>query len=282
MSAIGFVTDSTATIPEDLVRKYKIRVVPQVVIWEGKVLLDGIDITPEQFYERLKSAAVLPTTSQATVAAFHEAFEPLVRQRVPILAPVISGKLSGTLQSALQARAMFPDVQIEVVDTEAAAMALGFQVLAAARAAEEGRSFEEVLGVAVRAKEHTGILFAVETLEFLHRGGRIGGASRLLGTALNIKPILELQSGRIEAVERVRTKSKAVARMLDLAVERIAGRSPVRISAIHAAAEDEARELLAQAQARIGPVESMITVASPAIGAHTGPGIVGLAYSAGL
>lgn len=282
MSAIGFVTDSTATIPEDLVRKYEIRVVPQVVIWDEKVLLDGIDITPEQFYDRLKSAAVLPTTSQATVVAFRDAFEPLVAKGVPILAPVISGKLSGTLQSALQARAMFPDARIEVVDTQAAAMALGFQVLAAARAAEQGQSFEDVLGVAVRAKEHTGILFAVDTLEYLHRGGRIGGASRLLGTALNIKPILELQSGRIEAVERVRTKSKAVARMLDLVVERIAGRTPVRISAIHAAAEDEARELLAQAQARISPVESMITVASPAIGAHVGPGIVGLAYSAGL
>ncbi|MGH2625647.1 MAG: DegV family protein [Anaerolineales bacterium] len=282
MSAIGIVTDSTATIPEELVRKYGIRVVPQVVIWEEKVLLDGIDITPEEFYERLKSAAVLPTTSQATVAAFRDAFQPLVEQRLPILAPVISGKLSGTLQSALQARGMFPDAKIEVVDTQAAAMALGFQVLAAARAAEQGQSFEDVLGIAVRGKEHTGILFAVDTLEFLHRGGRIGGASRLLGTALNIKPILELQAGRIEAVERVRTKGKAVARMLDLAVERIAGRTPVRISAIHAAAEDEARELLAQAQARIGPVESMITVASPAIGAHTGPGIVGLAYSAGL
>ncbi|MEX0787541.1 MAG: DegV family protein [Anaerolineales bacterium] len=282
MPEIGLVTDSTATIPQEWVQKYGIRVIPQAVIWEQKVLLDGVDITPDEFYERLKTASVMPTTSQASVAGFREAFEALVARNVPVLALVVSGKLSGTLQSAQQARALFPDARIEVVDSEAAAMALGFQVLAAARSAEKGVAFDDVVAAAREAKNHTGVLFAVETLEYLHRGGRIGGASRLLGTALNIKPVLELQAGRIEPVERVRTKSKAVARMLELVVERIAGRTPVRVSVIHAAAESEARDLLVQVKARLAPVESMITVASPAIGAHTGPGIVGLAYSAGL
>ena len=282
MPEIGLVTDSTATIPEEFVRKYAIRVIPQAVIWEQKVLLDGVDITPDEFYERLKTASVMPTTSQASVAGFREAFEALVARKVPVLALVVSGKLSGTLQSAQQARALFPDARIEVVDSEAAAMALWFQVLAAARSAEKGVAFDAVVAAAREAKSHTGVMFAVETLEFLHRGGRIGGASRLLGTALNIKPVLELKGGRIEPVERVRTKSKAVARMLELVVERIAGRTPVRISVIHAAAESEARDLLVQVRERLSPVESMITVASPAIGAHTGPGIVGLAYSAGL
>jgi DegV family protein with EDD domain len=282
VTEIGIVTDSTATIPDDLLRKYGIRVVPQAVIWDQKVLLDGVDITPDQFYERLKASPVLPTTAQASIAGFRDAFEALIAKKLPILALVISGKLSGTLQSAEQARALFPDAHIEVVDSGAAAMALGFQVLASARAAEEGKSFSEIVALARRAHAHTGVLFAVETLEYLHRGGRIGGASRLLGTALNIKPVLELQAGRIEPVERVRTKAKAVARMLDLVVERVAGRTPVRLAAIHAAAEPEARVLLAQAQERLSPIESMMTVASPAIGAHTGPGIVGLAYSAGL
>jgi DegV family protein with EDD domain len=177
---------------------------------------------------------------------------------------------------------MLPSARIEIVDSEATAMALGFQVLAAARAADEGKSFDEVLAVARRAREHTGVIFVVDTLEFLHRGGRIGGASKLLGTALNIKPLLELREGRIEPIERVRTKAKALARMLDVLEERLQGRTPVRLAVLHAAAEDEARGVLEQPARRFSPVESLLTDASPVVGAHAGPGTVGLAYSVGL
>jgi DegV family protein with EDD domain len=237
---------------------------------------------PTAFYERLKTADVMPTTSQATIGAFKDMFEPHVRAGRPILAILVSQKLSGTLQSAQSAKELFPEARIEIVNSESCAMAMGFQVLAAARAAEAGKSFDEVLAVAKDAKNHTGVVLVVDTLEFLHRGGRIGGAARLLGTALNLKPILELQDGVIEAVERVRTRSKAQARLLGLLEERINGRPNLRLAVLHAAAEREARQLLDEAAKRLNPMETVFSEVSPVVGAHVGPGTLGLAYSVDL
>jgi len=282
MAKPAFVTDSTSYLPEELRRRHEIQVIPQVLIWGGETLLDGVDIMPTAFYERLKTADVMPTTSQATIGAFKDLFEPHVRAGRPILAVLVSQKLSGTIQSAQSAKELFPGARIEIVNSESAAMAMGFQVLAAARAAEAGKSFDEVLAVAIDAKNHTGVVLVVDTLEFLHRGGRIGGAARLLGTALNLKPILELQDGVIEAVERVRTRSKAQARLLGLLEERINGRPNLRLAVLHAAAEREARQLLDEAARRLKPMETVFSEVSPVVGAHVGPGTLGLAYSVDL
>jgi len=282
MAKQAFVTDSTSYLPDELRRRHEIQVIPQVLIWGGETLLDGVDIMPTAFYERLKTAEVMPTTSQATIGAFKDLFEPHVRAGRPILAILVSQKLSGTIQSAQSAKEMFPGARIEIVNSESAAMAMGFQVLAAARAAEAGKSFDEALAVAKDAKNHTGVVLVVDTLEFLHRGGRIGGAARLLGTALNLKPILELQDGVIEAVERVRTRSKAQARLLGLLEERINGRPNLRLAVLHAAAEREARQLLDEASKRLNPMETVFSEVSPVVGAHVGPGTLGLCYSVDL
>ena len=282
MAKQAFVTDSTSYLPDELRRRHEIQVIPQVLIWGGETLLDGVDIMPTAFYERLKTAEVMPTTSQATIGAFKDLFEPHVRAGRPILAILVSQKLSGTIQSAQSAKEMFPGARIEIVNSESAAMAMGFQVLAAARAAEAGKSFDEALAVAKDAKNHTGVVLVVDTLEFLHRGGRIGGAARLLGTALNLKPILELQDGVIEAVERVRTRSKAQARLLGLLEERINGRPNLRLAVLHAAAEREARLLLDIAAKRLNPMETVFSEVSPVVGAHVGPGTLGMCYSVDL
>jgi len=283
MPRIAFVTDSTAYIPQDLIRKYDIKVAPQALIWGSEQLLDGVDITPAQFYARLKTAEVMPTTSEVNAGAFKTILDPLAAQGVPVVMLLVSGKLSGTINSAQHAKEMLPaGARVEIVDSEATAMALGFQVLTAARAAEAGKSLDEVIQIARKAKDHTGVMFVVDTLEFLHRGGRIGGASKLFGSALNIKPLLELREGRVEPIERIRTKSKALARLLDVVEERLGGRKPVRLCAIHAASEQEARSLLESAVRRFGPVESFIADCSPVVGAHAGPGTVGLAYSFGV
>jgi DegV family protein with EDD domain len=224
----------------------------------------------------------MPTTSQATIGAFKEIFEPNVNAGRPIVAILISEKLSGTIQSAKSAKEMFPGAQIEIVNSESAAMAMGFQVLAAARAADAGQSFGEVVKLAQDAKNHTGVVLMVDTLEFLHRGGRIGGAARLLGTALNLKPILELKEGVLEAVERVRTRAKAQARLLSLVEERINSRPNVRLAVLHAAAESEARQLLDEAAKRFNPVETVFSEVSPVVGAHVGPGTLGMCYSVTL
>lgn len=282
MSGITIVTDSTAYIPPDLVRKYGIHVAPQILIWGEETLRDGIDILPEAFYARLKTASVMPTTSQVTIAYFQELFQKLTAAGQQILAILVSSKLSGTISSAVQAKEDVPGAQVEIVDSYSTAMALGFQVLAAARAAEAGKNLAQVTEIARTGVSHTGVVFAVDTLEFLHRGGRIGGAARLLGTALNLKPVLELVDGRIEPVERVRTKAKARARLLEIVAERVKGRPNLRVATIHAAAEAEATELLEQAVARFHPVETIVSEASPVVGNHAGPGTVGLAYSTDL
>lgn len=282
MPKIALVTDSTAYIPSELIQKYHISVAPQILIWGEESFADGVDILPDEFYARLKNAKIMPTTSQVTPATFHKMFCDLVDKDYQILAILISNNLSGTIASALQAREMIPGATIEIVDSHTTAMAMGYQVLTVARAIEQGASLAESVELAHKACQHTGVVFAVDTLEFLHRGGRIGGASRFLGTALNIKPLLEVVDGRVEAIERVRTRNKSIDRLIELVEERVGGKKPIRLATLHANAPNDAQELLKKAEVKLEPVESLFTEVSPVIGTHAGPGTVGLAFMAGM
>jgi len=282
MSKVAIITDSTAYIPPDLIEQYNISVAPLVLIWGEETYEDGVDIQPDEFYTRLENAKVMPSTSQATPKTFHKIYTDLLEQDYEILAILISSPLSGTVVSAVQVQAEMPEAPIEIVDSYNTAMALGFQVLQAAKVAEEGANLAECREVAERACEHTGVIFAVDTLEFLHRGGRIGGASRYLGTALKVKPILEVRDGRIEALEKVRTRKKSLVRLTELIGERIDGREPVRLATLHANSPQDAQELLDMAKDQFNPVETVFSEVSPVIGTHVGPGTVGLAYCAGM
>ncbi len=284
MSKVAVITDSTAYLPESILLAHNITVVPQVLIWGEETFRDGVDIMPDDFYKRLKTAKVMPTTSQVAIVDMKIAFEKLLENGYDVLGIFISAKLSGTMQSATQAREMIPSAKgkIAIIDSNSTAMAMGFHVLLAARAAQAGTSLADCQKIAEQAREHTGVYFVVDTLEFLRRGGRIGGAQALLGSALNIKPILELKDGRIEPVEKVRTKSKAMDRMIDLVAEKVSGRTPVRLATLHANVEKEARIALNAASLRLQPIESIFASVSPVIGTHAGPGTIGLAYMAGM
>lgn len=282
MSQVAIITDSTAYIPKDILANLNITVAPQVLIWGNETLRDGVDIQPEVFYNRLQKSTVMPTTSQVTIGSFKDMFSNLLDEGKQILALLISTKLSGTIDSAVQARDMLPGAAIEIVDSKTTAMALGFQVLAVARAAESGASLAECKALAEKATEQVGVVFAVDTLEFLHRGGRIGGGTRFLGTVLNMKPILEVTGGRVEGIERVRTRSKSLNRVIEIIEERIGGRKPVRLATLHANSPEDARTLLDMANNRLNAVESIISEVSPVVGTHTGPGTVGLAFMAGM
>lgn len=279
---IAIVTDSTAYIPKQIVDQYQIHVAPQVLIWGDETFQDGVDIQPTEFYARLKTAKAMPSTSQATPGAFHRIFSELIEQEYDVLAILLAATLSGTISSAIQAKGMLPGTNIEIVDSQTTAMALGFHVLEAAKAAQAGASLSDCVELAKRAQQHTGVVFAVDTLEFLHRGGRIGGANRFLGTALNIKPILEVVNGRVEAIERVRTRKKSLTRLVELVEEKIAGRSPVYLATLHANAAGEAEELLNEAAKRVQPTVKIFSEVSPVIGTHAGPGTLGLAFMAGF
>ncbi|HSS97793.1 MAG TPA: DegV family protein [Terriglobales bacterium] len=282
MAKIALITDSTTYLPPELSKGYDIHVVPSLVIWAGKELRDGFDIQPSEFYKQLASASDMPTTSQPSPAAFKDKFEELKKNGfTDILCLCVSAKLSGTIASAQQAKGMVSGVNVEIVDGKSASMGTGWPLLEAAKAAKAGKSLAECAEIARKAGEHVGVMLLVDTLEFLHRGGRIGGGARFLGTALNLKPILEIQDGALEAVERVRTKSKAVDRLVELAEERIAGRSPVHLAVLHANVPDDAKALLDQASKRIKPIETALADVSPAVGTHTGPGTMGIAFMAG-
>jgi DegV family protein with EDD domain len=266
MPKIAIVTDSTAYLPKPLLEQYHITVAPQIMIWDQATYRDGIDIMPVEFYQRLKTAKVMPSSSQVAIPTFQDIFNNLLEQEYEVLAILISAKLSGT-QSP-----------IEIVDSLTTGLEMGFHVLAAARAAEAGANLAECKAVAEQAQKHTHIYITVETLEFLHRGGRIGGAQRFLGAALNIKPILDIRGGRLEAIERVRTRSKALTRLIELVEADVADKKPLRLACMHANAEAEARAVLLQAQTRLGAVETILSDVSPVIGTHAGPGTIGLAY----
>ena len=284
MPKVALVTDSTTYMPPDLVKKYNISVAPQVLIWGDQTYKDGVDIDAHEFFTRLKTAKMMPTTSQVSVISFQEIFQDLVSKDFEVLALLISSKLSGTVQSAVQARDLIDSAKekIHIVDSQSVAMALGFQVLAVARALEQGASLKEAITLAEKSFEYTGVFFAVDTLEFLHRGGRIGSAQRFIGTMLNMKPILAIQDGRVEGIERIRTKAKAHDRILELTIERVAGRSPVHLATLHANAAEDARALLTRAEQALHPMESIFTEVSPTVGTHAGPGTVGLAFMAGI
>jgi DegV family protein with EDD domain len=283
MAKIAFVTDSTTNIPKDLSKGFEVHVVPSVVIWGGETLRDGFDIQPTEFYKRLATAKEMPTTSQPTPAAFVEKFEELKSKGYSdVLGVYVSSKFSGTIASAETAKQQVSGINIVNVDGRSASMGTGWPLLKAAEAAKAGASIEECVRIAEQTREHCGIMLLVDTLEFLHRGGRIGGGARFLGTALNLKPILEVQEGALEAVERVRTKTKAVDRMVELLVDRVAGRSPVHLAVLHANAEEEAKKLLEEGAKHVKPVETTLAEVSPAVGTHTGPGTLGFVFMAGV
>lgn len=286
MNKVMVVTDSTSTIPAEMLSGNPIQVLPLQVIWDHKVFKDGIDIHPKEFYERLAVDKNMPSTSQTTPEEFKVAYERLLNDGFDILSIHISSKLSGTMDSAIQAKREFPGARIELVDSLSTSMALGFQVLSAARMAAIGASLSECTSVAVEATKHTGVYFALNTLEFLHRGGRIGGAAAFLGTMLNLKPLLELRDGRIEAVERVRTFNKTVDRLLDLVEAKLKNeKGPIRLAVIHANEAEKAEKLLHRASHRFSKTvvtDAVITPVSPVLGTHTGPGALGLAFMSGM
>jgi fatty acid kinase fatty acid binding subunit len=275
---IAIVTDSTADIPRNLVEQYGISVIPQILIMGDKTWRDGVDIDPPAFYELLRTSPHFPASSQPSVVSFQELFTRLAEKAEGIVAVLISNELSGTLNSARMAASNLPDVPIEIIDSRAVSMQLGFIVLAAARAAAAGGNLSTVVEAARATMGKAGVYFTVDTLEYLHRGGRIGAAAKLFGTALNLKPVLNVRDGVVSPVTKVRTRRKALDTLLQELGEQWAGSTRVHAAVLHVAAPDDAAELAARVEAELRPVEIMSYECGPVIGCHAGPGTVGVAY----
>ena len=282
MNKVAILTDSTAYVPQEYVDSLPIQVIPLSVVWEDKSYRDGIDMKVEDFYTRLAKSSVLPTTSQVSVNAYQEMFKKLLDEGYQVLTLPISSGISGSVYSAFQAKESFKTDPIEVIDTKLVSMALTFQVLTAARAAKAGASLEECKNLAIKVYDHIGVYFTVETLKYLHMGGRIGGAQRLLGTALRIKPILSIRDGKIDAVKSAITSAKAIEAMINLVEKDVAGKTPIRLSVFHANVPELAQSLLDRLIKQFNPEEAILSWVSPVVGSHVGPGTISIAYQAGM
>jgi DegV family protein with EDD domain len=281
MNNIAILTDSTANLPAEWVEQYAIRVIPLKIHWGNETYLDGIDLTPEEFYMRLSNNKHLPTTSQPSIQDFLMAFESMADEGAAgIIVPLISSGISGTVDSAQAAARLFTRVPVEVIDTQITSIGQVMIILASARAAEQGASLQEVRQAADEVVKRLKVFFAVDTLEYLHRGGRINGASRYFGTALDIKPILFFNSeGKIDALERVRTKKKALQRLIALAEQQANGH-PVHVGIVHANVPQAAQGFREEVEKRLKCKEIFTVEFSPVISVHVGPGTIGIALYA--
>ena len=274
MGKIKIVTDSTADLPIELVEEYDIIVVPLKVHMEDRVYSDGIDISPTAFYTKLREAKNLPTTSQPSPGEFKELYEKLGADGSTIISIHLSSKFSGTYQSAILAKQMLNDLDITVVDSETTALALGLIVLNAAKAAREGESKDEVIGLARKLMDNSTVYFAVDTLEYLQKGGRIGAAQALMGSLLNIKPILTITDGLVTPVEKVRGQKKAFDRLVQLAGTKLSGN--VQVAFIHGDNLEGVNKLKEKVTEKYGVHDSLISEVGPVVGTHVGPGVVAI------
>jgi len=270
---VAVVTDSTADLPPELARRRGITSVPLTLNFDGRSYLDGVEITPEDFYARLPSASQHPTTSQPSAGRFAEVYRKLLQDHQAVVSLHISSKLSGTYASAVQGAELADGGRIQVVDTEVVSMPLGLLALVAAQVAEQGAAPAQVLEAVERVRSGLKTYFSLGTLEFLRRGGRIGRASALLGSVLQVKPVLAISDGEVAPLERVRTFERALRRVGELA-RGVDGGQGICAIVGHSAAEDSARQLAAGLKdaARV----LMIQPLGPVVGAHAGPGTVGV------
>ncbi|MGY4689783.1 DegV family protein [Salibacterium sp. K-3] len=277
------VTDSTADIPEDLLHKYHITVIPLKVMMGNETFQDGVNLSPEAFYNKLDMMDDVPSTSQPTPYEFETMYQ-RIREKagedVSILSIHLSSSMSGTVQSAvLAAEAVKEEVNVNVIDSGKASYAVGILVIEAAKLAAEGAGIDECRKKLDALMEETSVYFLVDTLEYLHKNGRIGKASALIGSLLKMKPVLSLSGeGVVYPFRKARGKKKALTVIQDALQEQYGDR-PVHIGVSHAEAEDNGRELLQAAESVLNHRSSTFTKIGAVIGSHTGRGTVSVAVT---
>jgi DegV family protein with EDD domain len=255
--------------------------VPLCVHFGEEAFKEKVELSNEEFYARLGKVRELPTTSQPSAGEFHEVFEELVNAGHEVVVLTISSKLSGTWSSAMAAVEMLPAAPISVVDSLLTSVGMQLMIEAATQAVARGCTRQEIAAMLEEMRGKIHVNFVVDTLEYLQKGGRIGNAKAFLGTLLKIKPILGLQHGLIEPVEQVRSKRKAMTRMIDLAEERLNGQGrQAKVAIAHAVCPEEAAVLRDETVARLGCADPIISEIGPVIGTHTGPGVLALAVYA--
>ncbi len=274
---IRLVTDSTADIPQDQAKSDEIVVVPLTVFFGEEAYLDGVDLDNESFYKKLQESKDLPRTSQPSPAAFQEAFKKLIDEGADAIISVhLSSKLSGTYQSACTARDTLQEavrkIPIEIIDSKNISIAMSRSIMRAAQAAKEGLPLEEIKANILDELSRTRILCVLDTLEYVKRGGRIGGARAFLGNMLSVKPIISLKDGEVIPLEQPRTRNKAYARVAEL----LSGMGPIEHVSI-AESSGGVAEQLAQYVRTVYTGDLPMYKLGATLGTHTGPGTAAIA-----
>jgi len=276
---VGIVTDSTADLPEDVIRQHGIQVVPLALMEGERVLRDRIDVTAEEYARRMVEGEELPTTSQPTPGAFVEAFEQASQDAEQVIAVVLSSTLSGTCSSAQAAAKTIADEDVRVFDSKACSCLLGLLAVRAAELGEAGHSPREIVARLERIRARSGVLFTVDTFERLIASGRVGRGRALLGSLLNVKPILPLDdAGTVLPFGRARGRERVLPAVLDIVADALPEGHPVRFALAHVACEDEMQQVATAIRDRFGEHDVWIAPATPVIATHTGPGAWALAY----
>lgn len=273
---VKIVTDSTAYFSPEEITRYDVSVIPLRVIFGTTVYTEGADITSDEFYRRIARGGPVPTTSQPAISDFTKVYSELAEQGYDILSIHISSRLSGTVGSALAARQELPDARIEVID--ARTIALRVLIAPAAQAAAEGQSLPWLKESMEKLNSCIGTVGMLNTLEYLWKGGRIGGAKALLGTLLRIKPLLDFRSGEVKVMARLRTNAQAMDSILGIMHQRIKGNSPAHVSVAHADALESALTLKERVRDGFNCADLDIVELGPVLGTHIGPGFFGVGF----
>jgi DegV family protein with EDD domain len=272
---VRIVTDSTADLTPEQQRAAGITVVPLNVHFGDEVFRDHVDLSSDEFFRRLKASPQLPRTSQPSVGAFEEAYRTLREGGDEIVSVHLSSKVSGTYNSALMAAQSVGDGAIEVVDSLSTSMALGFMALEGARLARSGKDRKAIVERLKALVPKGRVICVVDTLTYLERGGRIGKARALLGSLLNVKPILQLKEGEVVPLGRARGRPQALSRLVEL-LERDGKVSQLAI--MHGAAQSDAEQLRDRVASRYPGLDILLTEIGAVLGTHTGPGVIGFTY----
>ncbi len=279
---IAVLTDTTASIPVDLIEELQIELVPYYIMRNNETLRDGIDIQPDEFAQYLMAARTLPTTSNPSPGDYIKGIKKLAERTREIVSITMTSKGSGAYQSCRAAAEMMsehlPHLRVEVVDSLQTAMAHGWSVIEAARTARQGLGIKEVAAKAREIAAKTHMLQTNDTLRYLYMGGRIGKAQSLMGSLLNIKPIVTMEDGIIVPLGTARTRHKAYMKMVDLVREKVGQGGKIKIAFTHCAAMDQLEILKDEFSKHFQCVEVLVSALAPSLAVHSGPGTVGLAY----
>jgi DegV family protein with EDD domain len=276
MGFTALVSDSTAGLKEDYVAQHQIQIVPLYINFGEKSLREGIEVQPSEFYQLLPKANPLPTTSQPSAGDFATAYQAVIdKGATSIISVHISAGLSGTVNSATLAAQQFPNIPIDIIDTRTAAAAHQMAMQTGVQALANGDSFEETARKIRAVLEAQRTIFAVDTLEYLYKGGRIGGAAALFGSLLQMKPLLYIPDGKIDALERVRGSGRALIRMTEVMAEWMGTTEPLRVIVMQSNCEKRGEEALELMRSKLNVALGQIVLLTPVIGAHVGPGTVG-------